>query len=76
MATHEFRFALADDDVIGKMQVTKVTARTPPDIARRFNVGYEEIIRANPASTMAAGRRSRVVVPTQFVCRTRRAKAW
>ena len=49
------------DDVVGQVQVT-VTSKhdTLPDIARRFNVGYEEIVRANPGvDVVAAGRGTR-----------------
>jgi len=54
---------------VGQVQVT-VTSKhdTLPDVARRFNVGYEEIVRANPGVDVwlpGAGRE--IVVPTQFV---------
>ena len=44
------RFTLApDQDVVGVVQVVTVGKDdTLTDIARRFNVGYEEILRANP----------------------------
>ncbi|HLK70479.1 MAG TPA: L,D-transpeptidase family protein [Steroidobacteraceae bacterium] len=68
MDTH--RFVLGpDQDMVGAVQVT--TARkqdTLLDIARRFNVGYNEIVNANPGVDIwipGAGRR--VVVPTQFI---------
>ncbi len=58
------------DDVVGQVQVTIVGKEdTLSDIARRFDVGYEEIVRANP-ERRSAGCRSEgreVVVPTQFV---------
>jgi L,D-transpeptidase ErfK/SrfK len=68
MDTHKFVLD-ADQDVLGTVQIT--TARkqdTLLDIARRFNVGYNEITDANPGVDIwipGAGRR--VVVPTQFV---------
>src|ERR1700676_5431762 len=41
-ATHRFTFDPAHEDVVGVVQVTTVGAEdTLPDIARRFNVGYE-----------------------------------
>ncbi|MFI4914704.1 MAG: L,D-transpeptidase family protein [Steroidobacterales bacterium] len=41
---------------------------TLPDVARRFNVGYEEIVRANPGvDPWLPGEGRRVVVPTRFV---------
>ena len=58
-----------NDEVVGQVQITRTTPQdTLPDIARRFNVGYNEIHRANPGVDMwvpGAGRR--VMVPTQFV---------
>ncbi len=56
-------------DVVGEVQVTVVGKNdTLPDIARRFNVGYEEIVRANPKVDPWVPRvGSEVVVPTQFV---------
>ncbi len=66
--THRFVLA-ADQDVVGTVQVT--TARkqdTLLDIARRFNVGYNEIADANPGVDIwIPGAGTRVVVPTQFV---------
>src|SRR4029453_7688158 len=48
VATHLFQIN-GDDQVVGELQVTKVMGEdTLPDIARRFNLGYEEIGRANP----------------------------
>lgn len=64
------RFELEpDDDVVGVLQVTHVGEHdTLPDIARRFNVGYEEIVRANPGvDPWLPGVGREVVVPTQFV---------
>ncbi len=41
---------------------------TLPDIARRFNIGYEEIVRANPGvDPWVPGEGRAIVVPTQFV---------
>ena len=49
VATHVFRPDTAEDEVVGELQVTKVQGEdTLPDIARRFNLGYEEIARAKP----------------------------
>lgn len=68
VATHEFQLQ-PDDDVIGQLQVTKVAGEdTFSDIARRFNVGYEEMVRANPGiDPWVPGVGREVVVPTQFV---------
>jgi L,D-transpeptidase ErfK/SrfK len=50
-------------------QVTKVMGEdTLPDIARRFNLGYEEIARANPGvDPWVPGEGREIVLPTQFV---------
>ena len=68
VATHKFTLG-ADDDVVGVVQVTETSKEdTLPDIARRFNVGYEEIVRANPGvDPWIPGAGRRIVVPTQFV---------
>jgi L,D-transpeptidase ErfK/SrfK len=69
VATHRFEIDAAHDDVVGQVQVTVVGKHdTLPDIARRFNVGYEEIVRANPGvDPWLPGVGREVVVPTQFV---------
>jgi L,D-transpeptidase ErfK/SrfK len=64
------RFTLAPgQDVVGVVQV--VTAGkddTLTDIARRFNVGYEEILRANPkVDPWLPGEGTEIVVPSQFI---------
>jgi L,D-transpeptidase ErfK/SrfK len=64
------RFELAPgQDIVGVVQVTKVGPDdTLSDIARRFNVGYQEIVRANPkVDPWLPGVDREVVVPTQFV---------
>ncbi len=67
-ATHRFIIA-ADQDVVGRLQVTFARHEdTLTDIARRFNVGYEEIIRANPGvDPWLPGEGTPVVLPTEFV---------
>ena len=68
LATHQFELQ-PGDDVIGTLQVTKVQGEdTFSDIARRFNVGYEEMVRANPGiDPWVPGVDRQVVVPTQYV---------
>jgi L,D-transpeptidase ErfK/SrfK len=64
------RFELSPgDDVVGVVQVVKATKEdTLADIARRFNVGYEEIVRANPkVDAWLPGEGTEVIVPSQFV---------
>ena len=57
------------DDVVGVVQVVQATKEdTLADIARRFNVGYEEIVRANPkVDAWLPGEGTEVIVPSQFV---------
>ncbi len=68
-ASHQFTFDPARDDVVGTVQVTTTGPDdTLPDIARRFNVGYEEIVRANPGvDPWLPGSGRDVIVPTRFV---------
>lgn len=67
--THRFEIDAAHDDVVGQVQVTVASKQdTLSDIARRFNVGYEEIVRANPGvDPWLPGAGREIVVPTQFV---------
>jgi L,D-transpeptidase ErfK/SrfK len=69
VATHTFQFDPETDDVVGVVQVTKVQGEdTLSDIARRFNLGYEEIVRANPGvDPWLPGVGREIVLPTQFV---------
>ncbi len=68
VATHEFELA-GDGTVLGAVQLTTIGKEdTLPDVARRFNVGYEEIVRANPGvDPWIPGVGRKVVVPTQFI---------
>jgi L,D-transpeptidase ErfK/SrfK len=68
VATQRFEVA-PDDDVIGVVQIVKTSKDdTLTDIARRFNVGYEEILRANPkVDPWLPGVDRPIVVPTQFI---------
>lgn len=67
-ATHRFLVA-PGGDVVGHVQVTVARHEdTLPDIARRFNIGYEEIIRANPGvDPWLPGEGRRIALPTRFV---------
>ena len=68
-ATHMFQFDPDKDDVVGYVQTTTATADdTLPDIARRFDLGYEEVVRANPGvDPWLPGAGRAVVLPTQFI---------
>ncbi|MBL0011596.1 MAG: L,D-transpeptidase family protein [Nitrosomonas sp.] len=69
VASHEFSFDPARDDVVGTLQViTASKDDTLSDIARRFNLGYEEIVNANPnVDSWLPGAGTQIVIPTQFV---------
>ncbi len=68
VASHEFSID-PDEDVIGTLQVTTtIKTDTLSDIARRFNLGYEEIISANPGvDPWLPEEGTEIVIPTQFV---------
>jgi L,D-transpeptidase ErfK/SrfK len=64
------RFELAPgQDVVGTVQVVTASKDdTLTDIARRFNVGYEEILRANPkVDPWLPGEGREIVIPSQFI---------
>ncbi|MFM7065682.1 MAG: L,D-transpeptidase family protein, partial [Gammaproteobacteria bacterium] len=67
--THRFEFDPSTTDVVGVLQSTVVGKDDVlPDIARRFNLGYEEIVRANPGvDPWLPGEGRRVLLPTRFV---------
>jgi len=66
---HRFELSSPDAQVVGAVQVTVASKEdTLPDIARRFDVGYEEIVRANPGvDPWLPGAGRRIVVPTRFI---------
>lgn len=68
VATHQFTLD-PTDDVIGTVQVVRARDEdTLSDIARRFNVGYEELVSANPGvDPWFPKGGTEVVIPTQFV---------
>ncbi len=68
-ATHKFEIEPAGSEVVGYVQRTLIGADdTLPDVARRFDVGYEEMLLANPGvDPWLPGVGREVVVPTQFV---------
>src|SRR5208283_5338482 len=69
VATHKFEIDAKSGDVVGYVQKTVIGKEdTMPDIARRFDVGYEEMLLANPGvDPWLPGVGREVVVPTQFV---------
>jgi L,D-transpeptidase ErfK/SrfK len=66
--THRFEID-ATTDIVGVVQKTQASKEdTLTDIARRFNVGYEEIVRANPdVDPWLPGENREIVIPSQFV---------
>ncbi len=62
--THRFEID-ATTDIVGVVQKTLATKEdTLTDIARRFNVGYEEIVRANPGvDPWLPGENREIVIP-------------
>jgi len=69
LATHTFPFDPQSTGVVGELQVTFARHEdTIPDIARRFNLGYDEVANANPGvDPWLPGEGTRIVLPTQFV---------
>ncbi len=69
VAMHRFTLSAADGDLVGAVQKTIVGPDdTLSDIARRFDVGYEEMALANPGvDPWLPGVGREVVVPTMFV---------
>ena len=67
-ATHYFEVE-PDSDIVGYVQRVVIDKDdTLPDVARRFDVGYEEMVTANPGvDPWLPGEGREVIVPTQFV---------
>jgi len=69
VATFTFPYDPKFTGVVGELQVT--TSRyedTIPDIARRFDLGFDEVANANPGiDPWLPGAGTRIVLPTQFV---------
>jgi L,D-transpeptidase ErfK/SrfK len=68
-ATHLFPFDPQHTGVVGVLQATHARAEdTLSDIARRFDLGFDEVVRANPGvDPWLPGEGTRIVLPTQFV---------
>jgi L,D-transpeptidase ErfK/SrfK len=68
LATHVFAFE-PGVTVVGEVQVTHSRKEdTFADIARRFDLGYDELLRANPGiDPWLPGDGTEIVLPTQFV---------
>lgn len=64
-----FKLPQADEDIIGTIRYTKASKDdTLPDIARRNDLGYEEIRHANPGvDTWLPGQGTRIVLPLRYI---------
>ena len=69
LATHTFPYDPKTTGVVGTLQATIAREEdTLSDIARRFNLGYDEVVNANPGvDPWLPGAGRRIVLPTQFV---------
>jgi len=69
LATHLFSYEPGVTTVLGELQVTRSRHEdTLADIARRFDVGYDELHRANPGvDPWLPGDGTTIVLPTLFV---------
>jgi L,D-transpeptidase ErfK/SrfK len=69
LATHTFPYDPKTTGVVGTLQATIARHEdTLSDIARRFNLGYDEVVNANPGvDPWLPGEGRRIVLPTQFV---------
>ncbi len=69
LATHQFTFVPGVTTVLGELQVTQSRQEdTLADIARRFDLGYDEVLRANPGvDPWLPGDGTTIILPTQFV---------
>ncbi len=69
LATHTFPYDPQATGVVGTLQATIANEEdTLSDIARRFNLGYDEVVNANPGvDPWLPKGGTRVVLPTQFI---------
>src|SRR5512145_786542 len=69
LATHTFPYDPKTTGVVGTLQATFARHEdTLSDIARRFNLGYDEVVNANPGvDPWLPGAGTRIVLPTQFI---------
>lgn len=69
VSLHRFELPAEGSDLVGTVQVTRAEHEdTFVDLARRFNVGYEELVRSNPGVDPWLPREGReIVLPTQYL---------
>jgi len=77
LATHTFPYDPQATGVVGTLQATIANEEdTLSDIARRFNLGYDEVVNANPASIRGCRRVARAsCCRRSSSCRTPPTKA-
>lgn len=69
LSTRQFAAVAADQEVLGELQLLFTRSdNTLVDVARRFNLGYEELRQANPdVDVWLPGESTPVYLPTMFV---------
>ena len=69
VSLHRFELPAEGSDLVGTVQVTRAEHEdTFVDLARRFNVGYEELVRSNPGvDPWLPGEGREIVLPTQHL---------
>ncbi len=68
VASDRFVLSSPEQKIVGELQVVIAGPDdTLPALARRFNLGYEEIVAANPGVSIESPRGMRIVLPTRFI---------
>lgn len=69
VGVESFPLPSPEESIVGRLyEVTASYEDTLPDIARRSNLGYQEIVRANPTiNPWLPGGGARVLLPTQYI---------
>ncbi len=69
VSAETFVLPAPDQDIVGEIRITRARqSDTLLDIARAFNLGYEEIVRANPGvDRWLPGRGTDVVLPNRLI---------
>lgn len=64
-----FELLSPDDDIIGQIQVTRAYEKdTLIDIAREFDLGYDQIVKANPkVNRWVPGHNTKVRLPSMYI---------
>jgi L,D-transpeptidase ErfK/SrfK len=69
LVTDRFLLTSADQEIVGSLQVIEARHEdTFVDIARAYNLGFDELLEANPeVDPWLPGEGTRIVLPTQFI---------